>query len=255
MDFEYLGKWVKKEYGIDFSGYKTNQLHRRISSFMSRLGVDTAEEFVEVLNTDAKVKQKFLDFITINVTEFFRNPDIFGQFENCLKAYIEDNPYKINIWSAACSNGAEPYSIAMIIKSIRDNIKCRILATDIDATILKYAKDGIYNKNEIKNIKPEFLHKHFLKVDDNYKVKQDIKNMVTFKKLDLINERYEQNFDVIVSRNVVIYFNEEAKDKIYLKFAESLKKGGLLFVGATESIYNYKKYGFEKSSTFIYKKI
>lgn len=255
MDFEYLGKWVKREYGIDFTGYKTKQLHRRIGSFIDRVGVKNTKDFVNVLNADSKVKQKFLDFITINVTEFFRNPDIFQQFENHLKEYIEEHPYKINIWSAACSNGAEPYSIAMIVKSMGPHAQCRILATDIDDTILQYAKDGIYNKSETKNIKSDFMYKYFSKVDDTYKVTQDIKNMVTFKKHDLINDRYERNLDVIVSRNVIIYFNEEAKEKIYTKFSEALKKGGILFVGATESIYNYNKYGFERFSTFIYKKI
>ena len=79
--------------------------------------------------------------------------------------------------------------------------------------------------------------------------------MVTFKKHDLILDNYEKDFDLIVCRNVVIYFNQDVKNTIYKKFSESLKKGGLLFVGATESIYNYKEYGFEKASTFIYKKI
>jgi chemotaxis protein methyltransferase CheR len=79
--------------------------------------------------------------------------------------------------------------------------------------------------------------------------------MVTFKKHDLILDRYEDNFDLIVCRNVVIYFNQDVKDKIYEKFSKSLKKGGMLFVGATESIYNYRDYGFEKASTFIYRKL
>lgn len=255
MDFLYLEKWVKKEFGIDFTAYKSNQLHRRINSFMDRLGVKTAEQFVEILNKDSKQKQKFLDFITINVTEFFRNPDIFREFEKSLKEYINKNSGTINIWSAACSIGAEPYSIAMIIKDLNVRNTCKILATDIDNTILTRAKEGKYTTNEIKNIKVEFLNKYFAKEGDNYKVNMDVKRMITFKKHDLIQEPYGRDFDAIVCRNVVIYFNQETKDKIYKKFSESLKKGGLLFVGATESIYNYKDYGFEKASTFIYRKI
>ncbi|SHJ68917.1 chemotaxis protein methyltransferase CheR [Hathewaya proteolytica DSM 3090] len=255
MDFDYLGKWVKKEYGIDFTAYKSNQLHRRINSFMERLGINNAQDFVAYMDKNPQTKQKFMDFITINVTEFFRNPDIFKEFEDALTDYIKSRSGRINIWSAACSNGSEPYSIAMIVKNMNTPSSTRILATDIDATILKKAKEGIYTNAEIKNIKMDFLRKYFDKIDDKYKVKTEIKNLVTFKRHDLINDIYEKDFDAIISRNVVIYFNEEAKERIYTRFSQSLKQGGLLFVGATESIYSYRKYGFEKVSTFIYKKI
>jgi len=99
------------------------------------------------------------------------------------------------------------------------------------------------------------LNKYFKKVNDKYYIDDSIKKKVTFKKHDLILGTYEKNFDLIVCRNVVIYFNNDTKEAIYSKFAESLKKGGLLFVGATETIYDYKKYGFEKASTFIYRKL
>ena len=99
------------------------------------------------------------------------------------------------------------------------------------------------------------MSKYFNIRDDKYYVNSKIKDKVTFKKHDLILDRYDKDFDLIVCRNVVIYFNNDVKQEIYKKFSESLKKGGLLFVGATESIYNYRDYGFEKASTFIYKKI
>ena len=130
-----------------------------------------------------------------------------------------------------------------------------ILATDIDNTILTKAKLGEYVKSEIRGVNKSDLDKYFTIRDDKYYIDSKIKNMVTFKKHDLILDRYENNFDLIVCRNVVIYFNNDVKQEIYKKFSESLKKGGLLFVGATESIYNYRDYGFEKASTFIYKKV
>ena len=107
----------------------------------------------------------------------------------------------------------------------------------------------------ILHCKSVFLNKYFKIVDDKYYINEKIKKMVTFKKHDLILDSYENNFDLIVCRNVVIYFNNDIKQEIYEKFSRSLKKGGLLFVGATESIYNYREYGFEKASTFIYKKV
>lgn len=255
MDMADFEKWVFKEFNINLSAYKSNQLHRRISSLMSRVGAKTIEDYIELLKKDPAQKQKFLDFITINVSEFFRNPEIFDDLRGKLKNDLLKREGSLKIWSAACSIGAEPYSIAMYLDELSPTGRHRIIATDIDNTILDRAKKGEYVLSEIKNVKSEYLSKYFTKSDDKYIISPKIKSMVTFKKHDLILEKYETEFDLIVCRNVVIYFNQDIKDQIYKKFSQSLKKDGLLFVGATESIYNYRDYGFEKASTFIYKKL
>ncbi|EGO87308.1 protein-glutamate O-methyltransferase CheR [Clostridium botulinum C] len=255
MDLKDFEKWVFREFKIDLSAYKSNQLHRRILSLMSRVGVKTVEDYVALLKKDKSQRQKFLDFITINVTEFFRNPEIFHDLKDKIEDHLIKKEKNLKIWSAACSIGAEPYSIAMILDNLIIKGNHKILATDLDSKILERAKKGEYVNSEIKNVKDEYVRKYFTKVDDKYLISPKIKNMVTFKKHDLILDSYERNFDLIVCRNVVIYFNQDVKDAIYKKFSASLKKGGLLFVGATESIYNYKEYGFEKASTFIYKKL
>lgn len=255
MDMAYFEQWVLREFNINLSAYKSNQLHRRILSLMSRVGVKTIEEYIALLKKDPAQRQKFLDFITINVSEFFRNPEIFEDLRNKFKNELLKNSSSLKIWSAACSIGAEPYSIAMYLDELSPTGRHKIIATDIDSTILEKAKKGEYVSSEIKNVKKEYLGKYFSLKDDKYIISPKIKSMVTFKKHDLILENYERDFDLIVCRNVVIYFNQDVKDEIYKKFSQSLKKGGLLFVGATESIYNYKDYGFEKASTFIYRKI
>jgi Methylase of chemotaxis methyl-accepting proteins len=255
MDMAYFEQWVLKEFNINLSAYKSNQLHRRIGSLMSRVGVSTVEEYIALLKKDPAQKQKFLDFITINVSEFFRNPEIFEDLKDKLKNELLKKESSIKIWSAACSIGAEPYSIAMYLDELSPMGRHKIIATDIDNTILDKAKKGEYVLSEIKNVKKEYLAKYFTIKDDKYTISPKIKSMVTFKKHDLILENYERDFDLIVCRNVVIYFNQDIKDEIYKKFSQSLKKGGLLFVGATESIYNYRDYGFEKASTFIYRKL
>jgi len=255
MDLIYFQQWVLKEYNIDLSAYKSNQLHRRILSLMSRVGVNSVEEYIALLKKEPKQKQKFLDFITINVSEFFRNPEIFEELKEKLKNELLPCNKSLKIWSAACSIGAEPYSIAMILHGLSSNYNHKILATDIDNTILERAKRGEYAFSEIKNIKKEYMDKYISLKNDKYNVDIKIRNMVSFKRHDLILQDYEDKFNLIVCRNVVIYFNQDIKDKIYKKFSNSLLKGGLLFVGATESIYNYKEYGFEKASTFIYRKL
>jgi chemotaxis protein methyltransferase CheR len=145
--------------------------------------------------------------------------------------------------------------VAIYLYELNPGGKHKIIATDIDSTIIERARKGEYALSEIKNVKKEYLNKYFIIKDDKYIISDKIKKLVTFKKHDLILDSYDDNFDLIICRNVVIYFNQDIKDKIYKKFSRSLKKGGLLFVGATESIYNYKDYGFEKASTFMYRKL
>lgn len=254
MDFNEFHRWVHKELGINLSAYKPEQLNRRINSLMTRVGIRTLDEYTKSIKSNPEQRQKFLDFITINVTEFFRNPELFADLEKQITKELLPNT-NLKIWSAACSIGCEPYTLGMILDKISPSGRHNIIATDIDDTILSKAKIGEYTQNEMKSVKNSDLSKYFKIVDDKYYIESKIKDMVTFKKHDLILDRYDTNFDLIVCRNVVIYFNNDVKQEIYKKFSDSLKKGGLLFVGATESIYNYRDYGFEKASTFIYKKV
>lgn len=255
MDFNEFHKWIYKEVGINLSAYKPEQLNRRINSLMTRVGIKSLEEYSKVIKTDSGQRQKFLDFITINVTEFFRNPELFVDLEKQIAQELLPNNSSLKIWSAACSIGCEPYTIGMILNKLSPNGRHNIIATDIDDTILARAKVGEYTQNEMKGVNNSDLSKYFSIKDDKYYIESKIKSMVTFKKHDLILDKYDIGFDLIVCRNVVIYFNNDIKQEIYQRFSNSLKKGGLLFVGATESIYNYRDYGFEKASTFIYKKI
>ena len=254
MDFKPLEAWVKKEIGIDLTAYKSNQLHRRIQSLMTRVGVSTIDEYIKLLKSDLGQREKFIDYLTINVTEFFRNPEIFNEFKDVIKSDFQYNT-PLKIWSAACSIGAEPYTLAMILDEISPGVNHKILATDLDNTILNKAKKGQYNSLEVKTVPQQLLKKYFANDGGVYNIDNKLKKNITFKKHDLILDNYENNFDIIVCRNVVIYFNQDVKDKIYEKFSKSLKKGGILFVGATESIYNYKAFNFEKVSTFIYRKL
>lgn len=255
MDFNEFHKWVYKELGINLSAYKPEQLNRRINSLMNRVGVNSLEEYTVLIKKDDKQRQKFLDFITINVTEFFRNPELFDEVQKLIKDELLRNNNSLKIWSAACSIGCEPYSLAIILDKISNGKRHNIIATDIDNTILGKAKKGEYNETEVKNVNQEDLKRYFKMENNTYYIDNSIKSMVNFKKHDLICDSYEDQFDLIVCRNVVIYFNNDIKKEIYMKFSNSLKPGGLLFVGATESIYNYREYGFEKVSTFVYRKV
>lgn len=254
MDFKKIETFVFKQYGIDLSAYKSKQLTRRIESFMNRTGATNEDDFILKLKTDPNLSKRFLDHLTINVSEFFRNKDLFMELEKKIKELLNPDKKILKIWSAACSNGAEPYTLAIIMDRLTPNKRHQIIATDIDKTILEVAKKGVYKPQDVRNVDKEILDKYFIIDGDNYIVKDTIKNRVTFKHHDLILDKYEIGFDLIVCRNVVIYFTQEVKNQIYKKFYEAMNPGGLLFVGATESIYNYRELGFEKASTFIYRK-
>jgi chemotaxis protein methyltransferase CheR len=246
--------YVLKHYGINLSAYKANQLDRRIESFVNRSNVSDPIEFVNLIKKDTILNKKFLDFLTINVSEFFRNKEMFDILEQNIKNILMPQNKTLKIWSAACSIGAEPYTLAMIMDRLTPGKRHNIIATDIDNTILETARNGIYTSKDIKNVDEALIKKYFIVTGDNYEINNEMKSRVIFKKHDLILDRYDTDFDLIICRNVVIYFTQDAKNDIYNKFYKSMKPGALLFVGATESIYNYRDFGFEKLSTFIYKK-
>lgn len=255
LDFEFFYRWVKSNLNIDLDAYKENQLQRRIGTVMRSAGVSTLEDYAKLIGSDLEVKRIFLDYITINVTEFFRNKEIFNEFEDVLVNVLIPKFKNVKIWSAACSIGAEPYSIAMILDKHNLMQKSKIVATDIDDNILKRARSGIYKQHETKGLTKEDLGNHFSYEDNSYAINSNLKNIVSFKKHDLILDSYEKGFHAVVCRNVFIYFKDEAKNEIYKKIYDSLVPGGVFFIGATESIYNPKDFGFKKLSTFIYERI
>ena len=169
-----------------------------------------------------------------------------------LPGLLKKSP-RLKIWSAACSNGSEPYTLAMILEKLAPGRGHRIIATDIDDNMLAKAKEGVYNINEIKNVPQQLRDRHFDKNGNEYKIHDSIKQRVDFRHHDLLKDRYESGFDLIVCRNVVIYFTDEAKLKIYTGFFNSLKTDGYLFVGGTERIHNYKAIGFDNPYPFFYR--
>ena len=161
---------------------------------------------------------------------------------------------RLNIWSAACSTGDEPYTIAMILAKHFPLNKIKIHATDIDEDVLQFAKEGFYATRSLERLPKDLLSKHFEKVDGGYQVKADIKSCVEFKKHNLLEDAYPSGMHMIVCRNVVIYFTDEAKDRVYEQFHRSLQPGGLLFIGSTEQIIRAKELGYRPVDSFFYER-
>ncbi len=256
MNYEQFKKEVYNITMIDLSSYKERQMKRRIDAFISKKRFAGYSDFVKALRSDDEVLHDFLSHLTINVSEFFRN---IAQWKLLEKDIIPDLINKfgtsIKIWSAACSTGDEPYSLAMVLSKYVPLNKINIMATDIDDEILKKAKAGVYTSRSIANVPKEFLNKYFRQEGNNYIVTDDIKRTINFKKHNLLKDSYPQGMHLIVCRNVLIYFTDEAKDNIFNNYSASLKQGGMLFIGSTEQIFKPERYGLSSSKSFYYEKV
>lgn len=247
---------VKKMTGIDLSQYKEAQMKRRLTSFREKYGHKSFASFFKEISANPKLLNDFLDRMTINVSEFFRNP---GRWQVLSERIIPDLKKRkegrpLKVWSAACSTGEEPYTLAILLQKYYQPKDIRVLATDIDEGVLAKAKEGIYHERSLKNMPPEQQRAFFQQVDGHFKINDEVKQCVTFKKQNLLSNPFDNHYDLIVCRNVIIYFTDEAKEQLFHKFSSALSTGGLLFVGSTEQIFHPQQYGFSTFDTFFYKK-
>lgn len=158
---------------------------------------------------------------------------------------------RLKIWSAACSTGEEPYTIAMIMSKLQPLSQVQVLATDIDENVISRAKIGAYPERSLNEVPDDIKRKYFKQDGSLYYISDEIKKTVTFKKQNLLADPFAGPYDLIVCRNVLIYFTEEAKDILYKKFSNALKEDGIFFVGSTEQIFNPSLYGFDTEDTFF----
>lgn len=246
---------VSKLCGTNLFLYKSQQMDRRIKSLMVLWGINDYDEYFCLLQTNPQRYQEFVKKLTINVSEFFRNPDRFFELWERIMPELLKETKKIKIWSAGCSNGAEPYSFALILQELKVGRQVEILATDIDQVVLEKARQGSYLRNEVKNLPPELLVKYFQQNDERFLLNERIKEKVVFKKHNLLSEPFPQALDLISCRNVIIYFTEEVKNKLYYQFNQALRVGGYFLAGGTEPLLYYRQLGFENVAPSIYKKV
>ena len=255
QDWELFKTKFNTKSSIDLNQYKPAQMQRRITNLMTRHNVSQYMEFYKILESDEKVYRDFIDYLTINVTEFFRTPEKFSELEQKVIPALLAEKQRLKIWSAGCSTGAEPYSLSIALMDQTPRVRHEIQATDLDVKMLAKAKEGIYHSNELKNVTPERMTKYFTACDgDRFAVKETVKEGIAFSRHNLLLDKYDSGFDLIACRNVVIYFTEEAKDQLYRRFLESLRPGGVLFVGGTEAILNFRDIGFQHYLPFFYRK-
>lgn len=254
-DYRQFSEKLKVLTGIDLSLYKEAQMKRRLTSLYEKKGYRNFNDYYQLIATDQDALHELLDRMTINVSEFYRNYKRWEVLQSkILPEMIKRNNGTIKVWSAACSTGEEPYTLAMILSQQLSPSKFSILATDIDDNVIARAKLGVYHERSLNEVPLDVKRKFFSRETEYYRVNESIKKSVTFKKHNLLADSFDSNFDLIVCRNVLIYFTEDAKGMLYKKFGQTLKKDGVLFVGSTEQIFSSTKYGLEPEDTFFYKK-
>lgn len=254
--YEMFKKNINNLIDIDLNYYKEKQMKRRITSLMNRNGFVDFNEYFEGLKSNKILLEQFINYLTINVSEFYRNPSQWQVLETKILPNLINNSNKpLKIWSSACSTGEEPYSLVMSLTKFYDLNNIKILATDIDEGAIEKAKIGLYSEKALVNLPLQFKERFFERVGNSYRIKDIIKKSVEFKKLDLLKDPFPKDVDLITCRNVMIYFTDEAKELLYKKFHNSLSSNGVLFVGSTEQIILPTRYNYRTIKTFFYGKI
>ncbi|RCW56566.1 MULTISPECIES: CheR family methyltransferase [Halanaerobium] len=240
-DIELLNQLLSTEIGISISDDKSSMLELRLSKRIKELKLKNVNHYLDYIAGEEEEKNILFNLLTTNYTKFFREKFHFELLFKKIIPGILENKSKIRIWSAGCSTGEEPYTIAMMLA--KNDLKYSIIATDINTEVLKYARGGIYNKQKIKNINSEYLHNYFRKgvgkYKGYYKIKKSIRERISFKKLNLnssFSAEFSKDFDIIFCRNVLIYFENEKKKQVLRELKKTMIDGGYLVLGHSESI-------------------
>jgi chemotaxis protein methyltransferase CheR len=245
--FQNLRDYIYEHSGIYIADTKKYLIENRLARILQDKKLSSFEEYLKVVKfcSNGKELTRLFDAVTTNETYFFREIEQLNIFNEDLLPNIlkqKKGMQSVKIWSAACSSGEEPYSIAMMLLERKlGNMQYEIHASDICESVLASANKGIYSSYSIRNIPPHYLHKYFSKNEQLFNLSQNVKNSVKFNKLNLIDEKNVKSIrgmDIIFCRNVLIYFDAKAKQKVVSHLYNALNPGGYLFIGSSESLHS-----------------
>ncbi len=268
-EFEFTGEHFYKakqelyDYaGIALADHKQDMVYNRLVRRLRELGLESFDEYFLCLDSSPAEFTQFINALTTNLTAFFRERHHFDYVKDqILPALSKSGQQRLRIWSAGCSLGEEPYSLAIsLLEAGIDPASCdvRILATDIDSKVLASARTGVYEQSRVKALPQATVHRWFLKGkshnDGRVKVRPELQQMVAFKHLNLMDEWPMQGpFDFIFCRNVMIYFDQQTQARLLQRMASLLRPGGHLFVGHSEALARHQS-NFELMGKTIYRK-
>jgi len=254
---------TRKLLNIDLDQYKDAQMQRRLEAWLNRKQLATWEEYFHLIRQDANELEKFRAYLMINVSSFFRDRHRWQELEQTILPRLRQNACSsansngsLHIWSAGCSIGAEIYSLAILLNQWTPGLSHYLLATDIDRAALDQARTGgPYSASEVQNVTPAQIQAFFQPGGPPYYVNRTLIRQVNFRENNLLSDVFGSSFDLIVCRNVVIYFTDQAKGMLYQKFSQALRPGGILFLGGTEIIPRPTEYGLSGIKMSFYEKL
>ena len=261
-EFLLFSDYVYNNFGIKLSEGKISMLEVKLSKLIKSAGVSSLREYYTLLNSPKEKKHliEFLNEITINKTDFFREINHFNFLRDNMAEILKNNKRinihkEIKVWSSACSSGEEPYTIAMVLREyLPPDINIKVLATDISHKVLDQAMKGTYKEFIKDQVPPIYLHKYFTKTSLGYEVIPEIKNMISFRSFNLKDAfPFKGTFDIIFCRNVMIYFDSAFQQELARKFYNVLHPGSLLFIGHSES-FSHIKHNFHYVQPTVYMK-
>lgn len=267
VDFEKISRLVYEQCGINLHLGKKELVKARLGKRLRKEGIGSFADYYRRVTDEGGMDEliAMIDSISTNLTSFFREESHFRKLREVIPGMVaaSGNGHrlpKLRIWSAGCSTGEEPYSLAIALKEVGglEGADLRILATDISTEVLRTAAGGVYPKDRVRNIPPLLLRKYFQigqrRWSGHYRVKKEIRDIVTFRRFNLMETLPAQNlFDIIFCRNVMIYFDKITQNGLINRFYGCLKEGGYFFVGHSESLTGLK-HPFQYIEPSVYRK-
>jgi len=254
LDYVHFCQKVKKLTSIDLESYKGQQMHRRLESYRSRNGMPDFVSLANSVQKDPAKLRALVNYLTINVSEFFRNPDQWKVLREKVLPTLIPQKGGIKAWSAGSSAGQEAYTLAITLCEAGAT-ESTVLGTDIDEPSLKKAEAAVYTRQEVEGIPRSLLVKYFVPEGTGYRAGETLRKMVTFRRANLLSDPYPSGMDLVMCRNVLIYFTDKGKNQVIAGLANSLREGGVLFTGATEAIFNPGVFGLVQMQPFFYRRL
>ncbi len=239
-----LAELIKSKRGIDISFYKENFLERRLSLHLNSLNIFNLAEYLELIKKNDAELDKLIHLLTIHVTQFFRNPELFSELKNKVLPELFKRGLKtLYFLSAGCSSGEEPYSLAMLLlEEFSDFLPgiVKIYGVDISDDVLQKAQEGIYPEAVLRKVPKVYRRKYFAEAgEDKLQIIEKVRELVEFRRLNLIEEEMERKMDLVLCRNLLIYLKRESQILLIERLKKTLNPGGYLILGKTEGIYTF----------------
>lgn len=240
---------------VDLSQYKRGQMERRIRSFARRRGSEGLGDYLTLLRTRREELDEFLDRMTINVSQLWRNPEQWQLIGGSLLPELAAGGRPVSAWSAGCSYGAEAYTVAALARTHVPAARVTIKGTDIDRRMVERARLGRFSDEDARSAPAGLLARHFTAVEGGWQARRELASMCRFEVDDLLRMRLPGGrLDLVLCRNTVIYFTDEVRNALHARLADALRPGGYLVIGSTERVHDPRAMGLTSTHPFVYRK-